>query len=186
MATCHRYYKNFAIFLVLLLSSVIPLTTLSATASPEYAVKAAYIYNILRFVEWPHDESFVERDDIKICILGNNIFGQYLEPIKNKTIKGKPIRISQKHSLQQTLGCQLVFVSDTEPYPLRDLARTLGDKRIVVVGNNLEFVNNGGMFSFYVENNKVRLALNKDALERSGLEISSLLLEVCTIYGGSQ
>lgn len=153
---------------------------------PEYAVKAAYIYNILRFVDWHQNPEFTTLEDINICVLGKNIFGKHLEPIESKEIEGKSLRIIHKHNIEQTQDCQLVFVSDQQAYPPDAISSVIGDKKIIVVGDDLKFVEKGGMFSFFVQDNKVRLAMNKSSLEKSGVHVSSLLLEVCVAYGDGQ
>lgn len=183
--TC-LYCKNIALVVALVFSCGTPQTTYANTTSPEYAVKAAYIFNILRFVEWPDDSSSINKNEINVCMLGENNFGAYITPIEEKKIEGRSLHIANKHGLQQTLDCQLVFIGNTNSYPPDEVSKILGDKKIIVVGDDLDFVKNGGMFSFYIENKKVRLALNKNALEKSGLKVSSLLLEVCMIFGDSK
>ena len=175
--------RNIALALALFLSLITPITTLAEQSSPEYAIKAAYIFNILRFVESANSSWLDDVDEIKICLLGTNKLDQYIKPIETKKINGKPLQISQLTSLHQTLGCQLIFTSNTETYPPDEITKLLGDKKIIVVGDDMGFTQNGGMFSFYIEDNKVRLGLNIKALERSGLKVSSLLLEVCAIFG---
>lgn len=180
------YCKNIALVVALVFSCAASHATFANNISPEYAVKAAYIFNILRFVEWPDDLSLKNKNRIDICMLGDNNFDSHIAPIEKKKIGGKSLRIINKHSLQQTLDCQLVFIGNTNLYPPDEVSKILGDKKIVVVGDDLDFVKNGGMFSFYIKNKKVRLALNKIALEESGLKVSSLLLEVCMTFGDSK
>ena len=161
-------------------------TAFANNTSPEYAVKAAYIFNILRFAE-SADSSLLENvDEIKVCMLGESKFGQYILPIETKHIGGKPLHIVNKTSLQETQNCQLVFIGNTSSYPPDEISNVLGNKKIIVVGDDMNFVKSGGMFAFYIENKKVRLGLNKNTLDKSGLKVSSMLLEVCTAFGDKQ
>lgn len=180
------YCKNATVVAALFFLCATPHTIFAKSIAPEYAVKAAYIFNILRFVEWPDNSPQKNTSSINICMLGENDFGPHIKPIENKNIEGKPLRIIKKHSLKQTLDCHLVFVSSAELYPPDEISKILGSKKIIVLGNDLDFVKNGGMFSFYIENKKVRLALNKNTLANSGLKVSSLLLEVCVTFGDDQ
>jgi len=159
---------------------------LANNTSPEYAVKAAYIFNILRFAEAADNSLFSDTDEIRVCLLGDNKFGQYITPIASKVIKDKPLSIVNKDSLDQTRDCHLVFVGDSNRYSAKKVSKVLADKKIIVVGDNIDFVKNGGMFAFYIKNKKVRLGLNKSTLNRSGIKISSLLLEVSTSFGDDQ
>lgn len=182
--------KNIAmvapLVVALAFSLTAPGTTFANNTSPEYAVKAAYIFNIIRFTE-SADTSLLENvDEIKVCMLGDSKFGQYILPIEKKHIDGKPLRIVNKTSLQQTQNCQLVFISNTSSYPPEEISNILGNKKIIVVGDDMDFVKSGGMFAFYIENKKVRLGLNKNTLDKSGLKVSSMLFEVCTAFGDKQ
>lgn len=161
-------------------------TTFANNTSPEYAVKAAYIFNILRFVESADNSLFNNVDEIKVCLLGENKFGQYISPIEKKHINDKPLRIVSKKLIRKTKNCQLVFIGNTNSYPPEEILKILGNKKIIVVGDDVNFVKRGGMFAFYIKNKKVRLGLNNNTLNLSGLKVSSLLLEVCTTFGDQQ
>jgi hypothetical protein len=178
--------QTVAVTAFLIFALLNPNTGFASDTSPEYAVKAAYIFNILRFTEVADNSVFADANEIKICLLGDNKFGSYITPIESKNINGKPLSITTKTSLQQSLDCHLIFVGNSSEYSANKIAKSLGDKKIIVVGNDLDFVRNGGMFAFYIENKKVRLGLNRNTLERSKLKISSLLLEVCTTFRDSQ
>jgi len=170
----------------LIFSLTTPITGFASNTSPEYAVKAAYIFNILRFTEATDNSVFANTHEIKVCLLGNNKFGQYITPIESKNINGKPLSIVNINSLQQSLDCNLIFIGDSSSYSANEISKHLGDKKIIIVGDDLNFVKNGGMFAFYIENKKVRLGLNRNTLDSSGLKVSSLLLEVCTTFGDDQ
>jgi hypothetical protein len=172
--------------IALAFSMTTPGTAFAINTSPEYAVKAAYIFNILRFTESADSTLLENVDEIKVCLLGESKFGQHILPMETKHIDGKPLRIINKTSLQETQNCQLVFISNTSSYPPDEISNVLGDKKIIVVGDDMNFVESGGMFAFYIENEKVRLGLNKNALDKSGLKVSSMLLEVCTAFGDKQ
>jgi len=182
--------NNFAMTMPLVVALIISFTVsgtvFANNTSPEYAVKAAYIFNILRFTESVDNSLLEDVNEIKICILGESNFGQYILPIETKHIDGKPLRIVNKIYLEQAQNCQLVFIGDTNLYPPDKISNILGDKKILVVGDDMDFVESGGMFAFYIKDKKVRLGLNKITLDKSGLKVSSLLLEVCTAFGGDQ
>jgi len=182
--------KNRATALLLVMaiacSLTIPSTASANNTSPEYAVKAAYIFNILRFAESADNSLFNNLDEIKVCLLGESKFGQYISPIETKKIDDKPLHIVRETSLQKTKNCQLVFIGNTNSYPPEEISKILGNKKIIVVGDDVNFVKRGGMFAFYIENKKVRLGLNKNTLNQSGLKVGSLLLEVCTTFGDQQ
>ena len=150
-------------------------------SAAEYAVKAAYIYNILRFVSWDESSPLAQTETLNICLFKNDPFNHYLDPIRKKSIGNKQIRLRTINEHSQSSSCHLIFV-DNGGF---DKDKLVHDDSILL-GNDIEFVINGGLFSFYIENNKVKLGANRNAIDKTKLKISSLLLEVCQIHGDVQ
>jgi hypothetical protein len=150
-------------------------------SAAEYAVKAAYIYNILRFVSWDKDTPLARSETLNICLFKEDPFSHYLDPIRKKSIGKKQIELRTIDEFSQSTSCHLIFINDGN----HDLAK-LKNSNSILLGNNIEFVKKGGLFSFYIENNKVRLVANRNAIANTNLNISSQLLEVCRLYGGEQ
>jgi len=149
---------------------------------PEYAVKAAYIFNVLRFIDWPESPvSPAANQEINVCLLGNNQIEQYLRPIESKKIGDTAIKLMRIDSAAQTTNCHLVFIANASKTLSTQTINNTRNKPIITIGNNLEFTQKGGLLAFYIVDNKVRLSLNKNTLDHSTLKASALLLEVCDI-----
>jgi hypothetical protein len=82
-----------------------------SNAPSEYQVKAAFLYNFLKFVEWPEGNSTVPNAPIKLCILGNDPFGNIMNGFKDKQAAGKKVVVMQLRSTTGISGCQAVFIS---------------------------------------------------------------------------
>jgi YfiR/HmsC-like len=157
------------------------------TTADEYAVKAAYIYNILRFVSWPDSSPLAHTKSLNICLFKEDPIDQYLAPISKKSINRKPIKLKAIMKPSDAGSCHLVFFEDKEQLAMLDDNGTLPfPSDSIFLADDIEFVKNGGLFSFYTENNKVRLGANRTAIANSHLQISSLLLEVCKLHGGAK
>ena len=160
--------------------------TISETAD-EYAVKAAYIYNILRFVSWPASSPLANTQSLNICLFENDPFDQYLAPISKKSISKKQIRLKTIIKPSDASSCHLVFFEDNEQLEVfKDSDAPFNPGDSILLGDDIDFVKNGGLFSFYIEDNKVRLGANRTAIANTDLHISSLLLEVCKLHGGTE
>lgn len=175
--------KGLSSFICLLLLCYVGLVRANpeSGSAAEYAVKAAYIYNILRFVSWDKGTPLARSETLNICLLKEDPFSDYLDPIRKKSIGGKKIELRTIDKLSQSTSCHLVFINKGN-YDLD----TLKSSNSILLGNNIEFVKNGGLFSFYIENNKVRLMANRNAITNTNLNISSQLLEVSRLYGEEQ
>ncbi len=148
----------------------------------EYQVKAAFLFNFAKFVEWPA-ETFKSADQpIGICVLGPNPFGSAL----NKVVAGKAVGnrqfvVREVRDAQQAGECHIVFVS-LDGWP-RSRA-VLGDIKkccVLTVGETGEFIDGGGMINLRLEDARVRVEINPDAAERARLRISSKLLSLAEI-----
>jgi hypothetical protein len=150
-------------------------------APSEYQVKAAFLYNFAKFVEWP-PPAFVAADSpITIGILGNNPFGEVLEAtIRNKTINGRQLRVKEITSLKDPAlkNCHILFISQSERKHLEETLEALKGTSILTVSEIEQFTRAGGMVNFVMEGNKVRFDINDGAAARNGLKISSKLLSL--------
>jgi hypothetical protein len=86
-------------------------TTLRAQSAAQraYEIKAAYLYNFIKYVDWPS-----YGDSITIGVLGNNPFGTALAPLNGKTVKGRRLLIRQVDSLRDAQKCESMFVSSSD------------------------------------------------------------------------
>lgn len=153
------------------------------STSTEYAVKAAYIYNILRFVDWEEPSPLSKTESLNICLKQDNRFQQHLTPISKKSIKGKQIQLKIINRLEDSEGCHLIFIDNNDSTDIARVIQELKHSDTILLGNNIDFVSRGGLFGFHIIDNKVRLAANRKTLEQSRLKISSLLIEVCQLIG---
>jgi hypothetical protein len=151
----------------------------TAQVASEYEVKAAFLYNFAKFVEWP-TEAFPHVDDpFGLCILGDDPFGGLLErAVSGKTVQERTFAIRHITDSEDAVLCNLLFVSSSEGGRLRHVLSLLKRVPVLVVGDTEDIVYDGGMIGFHMEGNRVRFMVNQDAVERAGLQISSQLLKV--------
>jgi len=158
-------------------------TNSEANGAAEYAVKAAYIYNILRFVSWDKNTPLAQSDSLNVCLFRDNPFNRYLDPIRGKSIGNKKIKLRTINDVSQSASCHLIFIDDNDYFDTEKIKQQIKRSDSILLGNDIEFVKNGGLFSFYIENNKVKLGANRSAIADTELNISSQLIEVCQLYG---
>lgn len=145
-------------------------------AQREYEIKAAYLYNFIKYVDWPS-----YGDTITIGVLGSNPFGNALAPLNGKIVKGRRLTIRQVDSLRDAQRCQIIFVSSSERSRLQEIFDNLKPARVLTVGEMQGFADGGGIINFVEENNKVRFEINAEAARQAGLNISSELLKLAKL-----
>jgi hypothetical protein len=148
----------------------------------EYHVKAAFIYNFAKFVEWPPRTFKGRADPIGICVLGKDPFGDALtEAVNGKAIEGKPFAVREIADAQHASGCHILFIVGSERKRVRPILDAIRGAAILTVGETDGFASEGGMINFKIEAGRVRLQINIDAAEQAQLGISSKLLSLSEI-----
>ena len=139
----------------------------------EYRVKAAYLFNFTKFIEWP--ASALRADaPLTICVAGANPFGPVLaETVKGETVRGRPLAT---RVVRDSAGCHVLFVPDG--VAAASLLRNARSRPLLTVGESQGFIRQGGVINFVLEQGKVRFEIDQAAAERAGLRISSRLLRL--------
>jgi len=147
--------------------------------SKEYQIKAAYLYNFAKFVEWP-DPAFTNNDSpLVIGVFGQNPFGGELTAIaKDHKIHGRNIVIKHVATVTEARGVHLMFFGAAEAGHLAETLAALKANSVLTVGESEKFITAGGMINFVLAENTVRFEINAAAAEQQGLKISAQLLKL--------
>ncbi|MEO8663287.1 MAG: YfiR family protein [Bryobacteraceae bacterium] len=148
----------------------------------EYEVKAFFLYNFARYVEWPASSFKNGTDPIAVCILGENPFGGALErAIAGKQVDGHPFLVRQITTPQQAGSCHILFAGSSERKLFRSIASGLKTGGVLTVGEFQGFTADGGVINFKLDEGKVHFEINLEAAERESLRISSRLLSLAQV-----
>jgi len=157
------------------------LTSAASEFINEYQMKAAFLYNFAKFVEWPAGSFKTPDSPVQICIFGKNPFGSALsDAIQGKTLDGRTFVILQISEAPSKDSCQIVFVTAAGRNRFRALARVSPETGVLTVGETPGFSEDGGVINFRLENNKVRFEINVNAAEAEKLRLSSKLLSLAS------
>lgn len=149
----------------------------AAPASPEYQLKAVFLFNFTRFVEWPATTYAADDTPFVIGVLGHDPFGDSLdEAVKDEKVDSHPMVVRRLQSPAEIAGCQIVFLGRDSGVSLDALLAATKNHPVLTVGDGTDFAKRGGMMRFVVENSRVRLRVNLGAVRQAGLVVSSKLL----------
>jgi hypothetical protein len=144
----------------------------------EYAVKAAFLYNFSKFVEWPPSAFATAADPIVICVLGENPFGPLLaDAVRGKRVGGREVAVREPKSVPEAGGCQVIFIASGDPR-FDESLRELTSQPILTVSDADSAVERGAVIGLKMEERRVRFEINMIAARRAGLKLSSQLLKV--------
>ena len=154
-------------------------TTVRAQSSSEYQVKAAFLYNFAKFVDWPGDAFGNSNAPLVVGVIGDDPFGGALDQaINGKTINGRPLVVRRLRLGQDLRSCHILFISSSERQRLPQIIQSLRGASVLTVGDMGQFNQQGGIINFILEANKVRFEINSRAADQARLKISSKLLSL--------
>jgi len=148
----------------------------------EYQVKAAFLFNFAKFVDWPMQTFRTPADPIVICVLGENPFGNAIEEtISGKSVGGRTLSVRQISDSQHPWNCQILFVNSSALNEFRALIGRIKGAGVLSVGEAEGFAADGGVINLRVERGNVRLEINVAAAEYTNIRISSRLLSLAEV-----
>lgn len=151
----------------------------------EYRVKAAFLYNFAKFVDWPAQAFKTPTAPIVICVLGPSPFGNTLQQtISGRVAAGRSFTVRQLSDPALSTSCQILFVSSSQCKQFRQISARLKGAGVLSVGEVEGFTAEGGIINFKVEDGRVRFAINVAAADYADIRISAKLLSLATVVQG--
>ena len=148
-----------------------------------YRIKSAYIYNIIKFIEWPKAQFNFSMSPFILGVFGENkITPHLIKYLKYKKIKDRDWKLESFNTPEEIKHCHLVFFCNLKFSELEYLISFLEDKHILTIGDNINnFCNLGGMINLVGNIPNLGFEINNQEIKKEGLEISSELLDLATI-----
>lgn len=168
--------RAFRFFLCL---ALIPLCAFAQVNPKEYQVKAAFIYNFVKFVEWPGALAVTKQNNINICVIGSDPFGDVgVQIFQRASTTALKLTLLDKRSASAANDCHIAFISRSEDGRLDEVMAALKNKPVLTVSDIDDFAKRGGMVGFISDDNKVKLVVNSTNVAAAGLRVDAQLLEI--------
>ena len=148
----------------------------------EYQVKAAFLYNFAKFIEWPAPTFTTPGADFTIGVLGQNPFGPVLDQmLRDKQVQQRAVIIKSSPDISTLADCQLLFISASEAARLDQIMHAVQGHSILTVSEIEGFARRGGIIQLVTQASQIRFIINIDAAHRAGLQVSSQILKLATV-----
>jgi hypothetical protein len=148
-----------------------------AQSPTEYQVKAAYLFNFLKFVEWPEDPAAEPHGKWVIGFVGDSpIDAELARIVEGKNVLGRDLQVKKFQAADNLRACNILFISESEKKRLPSILAALNGSSVLTVADMDDFIGSGGMIQFVVEDARVRVAIDVGATGRARLRVSSKLL----------
>lgn len=150
----------------------------------EGQIKAAYLYNFAKFVEWPA-EALPAGAEIVLCVVGNNVLDGALEALNGRNIGERALRVEHRsYSDPMRTGCHLLFIGSSEQQRFVVSLKALGDAPVLTLSDIADFAEKGGGIGLLFRDNKVVFEVNLEAIRNARLHLPSQLLNIASyVYG---
>ena len=142
----------------------------------ENQVKAAFVYNFLKFVEWPSGCFGDAGAPIIIGVHGTGPMAETIaEAVHGRKVGSRPVMVRAVDTAEQADGAHVLFITAAEDAQLRGIEGALATGHLLTIGETDEFEKHGGIIRFVFEANKLRFGINMDAADRAGLQVNAQL-----------
>ena len=167
--------------LLVLIAGVMPWSRLNAGTPElsEYQVKAAYFYNFATFVEWPKETFSSATEPMKLCVLRDRMFQtELMKIVHGKIVGGHTVEVLYVDAPEQARACNALFVNSSQGRQSKRLMEALRGTSVLTVGETDEFLREGGVIAFVLEEDRVQFQISRRAASEAGLFISSKILNL--------
>jgi len=153
----------------------------SVRGAAEYEVKAAFLYNFTKFVQWPQAGDANPQQPFVIGVAGPETVARQVEAVTaGRTVLSRPITVRRVTSAQEAASSDMLFLSTQDGGGREDLLDAVRKAHVLTVGESERFSELGGMVTFAVIDGRVRFSINEGSAEKAGLKISAQLLKLAT------
>ncbi len=164
------------------LTLLMVMTSISLSAwcqGTEADLRAAFIYNIAKYVDWPADALRTDADGLALCMVGRqNELIDALSALDGKLVKGQPLKVRHAARNDNHSTCQILVMTDSEAEYFTPILRRLEGMPVLTVNGSERFLDAGGAISLVPEGRKIRFDINLAATRRNNLVLSSQLLKL--------
>jgi hypothetical protein len=184
-APANRGRRTRRLWALLLLLLACLCAAATAQETREEQVKAAFLYNFTKFIDWP-DSAFPDSSPFVVCVFADEGFRRELETIlSHEQVRGRQITMAPQ-PVQDIRSCHLVYFARGESERHGKLLEAAKQAPVLTVGEGRRFLEQGGLIAFLLENDRVRFAVSKRGADAAGLAVSSKLLRVARPFDEKQ
>jgi hypothetical protein len=179
-----RHRANPGLLAQLALVALIHPLSMHAQQISESALKAAFLYNFAKFVEWPPQSFASSSAPILLCTYQDSSVGSALQDIvSGKAIADRRLVVSQLRNLDAGRSCQILFVGAAARRNQQSIIAAFRGQSVLLVGDTEDFARDGGAINFIVRDDRLRFVVNLAAVDTSHLKLSSKLLSLAILTG---
>ena len=175
-----------AVGAILNLGLVVAVYAAQVAPAGEYDLKATFLFNFIKFTEWPGNEPGKSDDPFIIGVVGKDPFGAALDKvIEGETIHNRKIVVRRFPRMDDAAAnSQIVFISVSEERNLDAILKLLDGQAVLTVSEIANFAERGGGVELKKDGNRIVFEINLSATKRAGLTMNAQLLRLAKVIRG--
>jgi hypothetical protein len=148
----------------------------------EFEIRAAMVYNLTRFIDWPSWKSVAPGANFSVCLLGADSSATRIQTLMNgKTVTGRPVTVHRLNKNEDGTTCHIIYVAHSERKRFEEIAPSLTKAAVLTVGDQDWFATEGGIIGLPLIDNRIQIEINLASAQNSSLNVSSKLLRLATV-----
>lgn len=166
----------------LLLGIIVAHADAQNSVADEYDIRAAMLFNITRFVEWPTSKLNPQHPQMLVCIAGPDPIGPGLDHFLQSQKAGiKSISVRHLNSLESAEACHVLYVSLREQKDVKKFVPSLAKANVLLISEKTNAGSPDQVIGLPTLDEHVHIEVNLAAAQRAGITISSKLLRLATV-----
>ena len=146
------------------------------------AVLTALTINIARFTQWPDHVFKNDFEMINLCVVGDNVVQEAFSRLEGEVVNGRVLRVLNRSRFRHLSECHILYLSEVENNILLQILLEIQTLAVLTIGENIEFIQSGGMVSFEKNKGKIQLNVNLSSIKQTELAMSSRILKLAKIF----
>ena len=147
----------------------------------EQKIKAGLVYYYLKYTTWPPRAAGGEGKYLSVCLYGGDAFGGALDPLEGRTAQQYTIHITHISSSAAIANCDLLYIDRSQESHLDVILAAAGHDNVLTMSDIANFARRGGMVGFSMQDQRIHMAINKRAAEKSGIAIQPRMLRLADV-----
>lgn len=151
------------------------------TKETEAKVKVAFVYNFLKFIEWPGQQQNDVAAPVRICVIGADPIRTTLGELSIRKIRERRIQVEHVKDIEALRDCHLAYITRSEEARLPQVLQRLEGRPVLSASDIPRFARKGGMIGFATEDDRVKIEISQSSVRQAGLKVSAKLLEIARL-----
>jgi hypothetical protein len=175
--------NHFSVFVTYCICTILPLCVSAQKQSyDEYALKTAFLYRSLHYIEWPAISTNTADTSLTICAVSNDAFSSTIKSLHLKAVKQHKIIVKTFAHYKQMHHCQVVYIGKNAADDVFDF---FANKSVLTISDYPGFIEDGGIINFPLQQDKVAIEINNNEAVKHNLKISAKLLRIAIVKNSS-